>query len=608
MKKSNFFKFTRFAWVVLLAVAVIATSCKKNEEEDPTTPEIVLDGTYIKGAGTALTTFNAKGMMKITRNEVLQVDRANLLELYVAVKGGADGFNIVTVAGNVQKTWGPGADFAEVTELNGDEPTLGLWRGSLVETATKFTVPSDGLYHIAFDSEINVVTIAKVEWGIIGAASPGGWGGSTAMPATGFDLNTMTFTVSDVVLTRGDFKFRYSNGWKVILSPDFDLGGGNVGIKVNSNFGGAVNALVPGGANITNDEPGKYTITMVWTLGAGYTATLTKTGDLETFDYSAVELGLVGDGLMVDGAQHNWDVTILSSLPVIEAETNYTWTFNGVEVTTLGSFKIRQGQDWTGKIIGYTDVTMAGLAAGDFTTNGDGNFVPTVDGTYDFELFIDAVTETYTVTVKAAGTADPELFMLGNGCAAGWDNTAALPLEGTGGLYTITADLVVGDIKFITTLGQWAPMYGSDGAGTPYAGTLVYRATESDPDPANIPVEVAGKYDITINTNDLTYTVVASGPKLWVPGAYQGWAPSEAPTIVDSDEDGVFTGLVTITGADLNFKFTSQADWAGTNYGAGATDGTLSTDGGAGNLSVPAEGTYLLTADLNNLTWSYVLQ
>lgn len=619
MKKNSLFKVARYAWVMIMALALFTTSCKKDSD---TTDNggggsvIVLDGTYVKGAGTALTDFDTKGKMTVARNEVTQEDRASLMELYIAVKAGSEGFNIYTVEGSTTKTWGPGADFAEVTELDGDEPTLGLWRGSLVESETPFTVTEDGLYHVAFDSELGIVTVARVEWGVIGAATPGGWGESTQL-ATTFDLNAMTFTATDVTMTKGDFKFRYSNGWKVILDPDFDLGDGNTGVKVNANFGGAVDALVPGGANIVNDTPGKYTITVSWALDGGTTASVEKTGDLETFDYTNTELGLVGDGIINADTALGWNYTIMLHTPTVTDETTYTWTYEGVEVSTAGSFKIREGQTWDDKVIGYPDVTMGGTAAADFETNDDGNFVPTVDGTYDFELVIDAITETYTVNVKAAGSANPEMYMLGDGCSAGWDNTAALAMEGTGGVYTITTDLMTvdgnpGNIKFITTLGQWAPMYGSDGTGDAYSGTLQYRETESDEDPATIPVEVDGTYTVTMNTNDMTYTVeaVVSGPVLYVPGDYQGWAPDAAPTISDSDEDGVYTGTVTIPAdaASFEFKFTSQPDWNGTNYGAGDTEGTLSTAGDAGNLSVPEAGTYLFTVDITNLTWTYELQ
>ena len=502
MKKRNFFNISNILWIMMLAVATTFVACDDDPEPDPD-PVIVLDGTYIKGAATALTEFDAKGKMAVARNEVNQEDRAELMELYVAVKG-TDGFNIITVAGDTRTTYGPGADFAEVTELDGDEPTLGLWRGAIAETEDMFTVPEDGLYHIAYDTEIGIVTIAKVEWGVIGAATPGGWSGSTQVASTGFDLNTMTFEGTEIVLTKADFKFRYSNGWKVILDPDFDLGNGETGIKVNANFGGAVDALVPGGDNISNETPGIYTITVTWSLENGTTATLEKTGDVQAADYSETELGFVGNGLNYNGAQHNWDETIMLMLPEVSNETTYTWTWSGVEVTTLGSFKIRQGQDWNGKVIGYNEVTMAGANAADFETNGDGNFVPLVDGYYDFELVIDAMTETYTLTVVEAG----------------------------------------------------APAM------------------------------------------------------LWVPGAYQGWAPDAAPSISDPENDGVFTGMVEFPAGttDFAFKFTSQPNWDGTNYGAGANAGELSTDGGAGNLTVPEVGTYLFTVDINNLTWTYELQ
>jgi len=512
--KKNLIKFSKVAWLMVMALALITTSCNKDDDDTPgggDDPVIVLDGIYVKGAGTALADFDDKGMMKITRNEVTQEDRASLVELYIAVKAGADGFNIVTVEGSTHTTYGPGADFAEVTELDVNEPQNGLQRGSVAETDAKFTVDTDGLYHVVFDTDLKIATIAKVEWGLIGAATPGGWGESTQLTSGGFDLNTMTFTMTDLKLTKGDFKYRYSNGWKVILDAEVDLGGGVVGVKVNSNYGGATDALVPGGDNIVNDAPGFYTVTMTWTLGAATTANLEKTADLELVNYSATELGLVGDGVMDAGAPVGWDLTILNHVPVITDETTYTWTYAGVEVTTAGSFKIREGQDWNGKVIGYPDVVMGGTAAADFETNGDGNFVPLADGTYDFELVIDAVTEIYTLNVKAAGAADPELYMLGDGCAAGWDNTLALPLSGTAGEYTITTDLTGGGyIKFITTLGQWAPMYGTDADGTSAAGNLVFRETESDPDPGSIPVDADGSYVITINTNDLTYTVVAA--------------------------------------------------------------------------------------------------
>lgn len=510
MKKNQLSLLLR-ASMILLAFVFVFSACKKDDDDDNGNPTVIEDGMYVKGGSTALTDYNSKGLLKSTKNEVNQTDRTELMELYVAIKAGEPGFNIVEVVGGQPKTFGPGADFGVVGEAdrNIDEPKVDFWRGSLTETATAFTVPADGLYHIIIDTEYDKIAIAPVVWGLIGAATPNGWSGSTPMTASAFDLNSMSFEINDVVLTKADYKFRYSDGWKIIIDTTEDLGGGALGVRVNTNYGGAVDALVPGGGNIVNDTPGKYTAKMTWTLGQPWVATVTKTGDLEVTDYTNTELGLVGDGLMVNGTQHNWDETIMLSTPVVENVTNYTWTWEGVEITTLGSFKIREGQDWSKKSIGYNDVTMAGLAAGDFETNGDGNFVPKVDGTYDFVLEIDAVTETYTLTVNPAGVT-VEMYMLGDGSLAGWDNTLALPMQGSNGNYTITTELQGAGkfIKFITTPGQWAPMYGTDANGTNTSGTLVYRATENDPDPSNIPVpDAVGQYTVTLNTTDLTYTI-----------------------------------------------------------------------------------------------------
>ena len=275
MKSINFFK---YSILMLVAVAMIGfTACSDDDDDDPIPPILVEDGMYIKGGGTALTEFDVKGTMKPAFNEAdANNDRPGLFEIYVAVKAGAEGFNIVEIAGADQITWGPGADFAAVAEedLNQDEPRLGLWRGSLAQTETPFTVPEDGLYHIAIDETLQTVVMARAEWGLVGAATPGGWGGSSQMTAD-FDLEKMTFVIEDLEMENADWKFRHSNGWKIFFdAPDNT-------VSVNTNFGTGLNNLVPGGPNIVLDERGVYKYTITWELGEEYVATQEKTGDLD---------------------------------------------------------------------------------------------------------------------------------------------------------------------------------------------------------------------------------------------------------------------------------------------------------------------------------------
>jgi hypothetical protein len=89
---------------------------------------------------------------------------------------------------------------------------------------------------------------------------------------------------------------------------------------------------------------------------------------------------------------------------------------------------------------------------------------------------------------------------------------------------------------------------------------------------------------------------------LWVPGDYQGWSPNTAPQLYSATGNGVHTGFIYWpAGGTFQFKLTSAADWNHTNYGTGGP-GKLSTTGD--NLTVPAAGFYLITADINGLTWS----
>jgi hypothetical protein len=396
MKNANFSKLMKLTWALMLGLIFIASSCKKDDTSAP--PVVVLDGTYIKGAVTAYPDYDAKAMMKITKNEVTGTDRASLLELYIPIKAGAEGFNIVTVAGSVTTVYGPGAGFATVTKGTKDEPNVAFQRGAVSATSTaKFTVPKDGMYHVAIDLVLLKAVIVPVHWGVIGAATPKGWDGSTQLKESAFNLTSMSWDTTGLTLKKGTWKLRYTNGWKVELDTLIDVGGGKKGVKVNANFGGTPGALIPGGADMPMDAPGFYTVKFAYTLGSGYTLTLTKTGDLPTIDYTNYQMGLIGDAfLKADGVTPaNWDEPFGLSKPVVSGKI-FTWTYT-LNLIAGKDFKFRQGTDWSGKSIGYGDATWAGAGASNFSDNG-GNVKVAAAGNYTLVLKIDATTEVYTVT------------------------------------------------------------------------------------------------------------------------------------------------------------------------------------------------------------------
>ncbi len=139
---------------------------------------------------------------------------------------------------------------------------------------------------------------------------------------------------------------------------------------------------------------------------------------------------------------------------------------------------------------------------------------------------------------------------------------------------------------------------------------------------ANIEIRIVSGISEALYTNDtsdiisLTVTPFAPAtpppsetPRLWVPGDYQGWDPAGAPNVWSPLNNGIYTGYIYYpAGGTFEFKFTSAPDWAHSNFGAGADEGVLDTDPGAGNLIVPDSGGYVLTCDTVGLTWSYEAQ
>lgn len=391
-------------WSVLMLLffgLVLNTGCSDDDDDDGDGNTFVEDGFYAKGtAGSE--DFNLASSFSKTRNEVLQEERATLYEAFVALSA-TGGFNIVQVAGDTRTTWGPGTDFATVAGGVNEQPAADFQRGSIAVSETEFTVPADGLYHIAFDTEVGKAVIVPVNsWGIIGGATPNGWSGDTELASSGFSTESITFSATDVALTPGDYKFRYGGGWKVELDTLIDLGDGNTGIKINANFGGTLDDLVPGGDNISNTDPGLYTVNVNWASGTGYTAELIKTEDLDPVDYSSTEMGLIGNGLTVDGEAQSWEAPYGLSTPTVNGNI-YTWSWSNVGTLIVEDgpgFKIREGDDWTGDQIAYPTSTVSGSGAADFGTNGDGNFVPSVEANYNITLERNGLTQQSEVIIE----------------------------------------------------------------------------------------------------------------------------------------------------------------------------------------------------------------
>ena len=221
-----------------------------------------------------------------------------------------------------------------------------------------------------------------------------------------------------------------------------------------------------------------------------------------------------------------------------------------------------------------------------------------------------------TVTIKVTPYVTPpkvvpptsnKLFLVGSATATGWNNPV-----GAGQQFT-RLDSVTYEGTFYMNGGQEYLMLPVNGdwtnkfavadktlTGLNTGGAFGYNLSDNFPGPT-----ATGTYKIRVNFQQGVFTVtkVKQYGLLWVPGDYQGWNPGSAPTLGSPNNDGVYESYINIpAGGSNQFKFTSQADFNGTNYGAGAGAGTLSTSGG--NLSVPSAGFYKINANTGALTWS----
>jgi len=110
--------------------------------------------------------------------------------------------------------------------------------------------------------------------------------------------------------------------------------------------------------------------------------------------------------------------------------------------------------------------------------------------------------------------------------------------------------------------------------------------------------------------NDLTYSNVitlAATPYLasaWIyaPGAYQGWNPSTADSLISLSSNGIYTGMIAFTPGNLEFKITPEKKWDVAYGDAGS--GNISASAGD-NLKSPDAVVKQVTVNMNTKTITY---
>ncbi len=214
---------------------------------------------------------------------------------------------------NASNNW----KFASQANWNGPNYGDDNKSGKLDPNAANNIASPKGYYKINADATAMTYTAVATIWGLIGDATPGGWGDQTNMQ---YNPATQKFFLAIHLLDGKAFKFRGTSDWGVNYGSDkadgtLGAGAGNIPVTVESDYG----------VTLDLSHPNAYT-------------------------YSANRWGVIGDA-----TPGGWD-----------NDTNMTWdTANNVFKVTLnlvkGSFKFRANDGWD---INYGGTDLNALKAG----------------------------------------------------------------------------------------------------------------------------------------------------------------------------------------------------------------------------------------------------
>jgi hypothetical protein len=121
---------------------------------------------------------------------------------------------------------------------------------------------------------------------------------------------------------------------------------------------------------------------------------------------------------------------------------------------------------------------------------------------------------------------------------------------------------------------------------------------------AQLEVRVKSEIGTTVtpvysNLLNMTATPFALSSFFYVPGAYQGWEPTTADSLISLTSNGIYTGAIKFPAVNSEFKVTPLKKWDVAYGDAGG--GKISTSGG--NFKAPAMGYNLITIDTKENTF-----
>ncbi len=320
---------------------------------------------------------------------------------------------------------GGGVKFLEVQDWPGDWGMSPGNPGALEQDGEdNVTVPTIGFYRIFVDFTTGTYSTEEVNWGIIGSATPNGWGDpDTDMTYVGGPTDLYTWEAS-VTLVDGEIKFRANDGW-----------------DINYGDNGADGSLEPGGDNIAVTA-GDYIVKLILDPTTGFTYNVIG---------ATASIYLVGAGVPDAGWGWGSPIELIQIEPGVYEATNVTFAVGAFRVFAIDG-------DW-GSGTNYPTYISDGYAISsnfEDAMDGDNNFQ--FNGTPGaFKFTLNENTKTIVATVGLSK------YLVGAGVPdAGWGWTSPIELaQIEAGVYEATTEFANGAFRVFATDGDW-------GSGTNY--------------------------------------------------------------------------------------------------------------------------------------------
>lgn len=377
----------------------MATSCEDNDNWRIV--EEVQPGTYIVGSATIFSGEASTSALKVVSlDHETEKTKEEVIGIYTWLK--ADGEFVISVAkaaGEEPVHYGKGETV---------EQTDAIAISKLDAGASPFKVAKDGLYYIVVNSALNQASVLPVNWGVIGAATLGGWSAETPFNAPVFDqTSTSVEWTMSTTLAAGEYKFRYSGDWGYEIPYDAtakvklftDVTGTKTGSENTLTEG--YSDLQTGGSNLMVSIGGEYSIYMKYDIRSGkFSARYVLTGDPVIPPDYPEQVFLVGD------AFNGWNPpTDAKEFVPVNGTPSSFWK---IAYLNEGGFKMTIKLDWGGDF-GIAEENTD--AIGEYKKGGNNIQVKT-PGYY--LIYIDLEEEVVSVT-------EANVYLFGDANGGVWD-------------------------------------------------------------------------------------------------------------------------------------------------------------------------------------------